>query len=291
MTETKSLTELAGRGHRAMDVLHGVSYYAPEVDQKLADAGLRPGRMCYFASRSAAMGAVSAGVTTATFYNFNPALVARHIPRAWGLASLDDILAARLRGADRALRRLLGDDVALSPAIHEAADLARAATVELSPQGRPLYAAHAELPWPAEPHLALWHAATLLREHRGDGHVAVLLGSGLTGLEALITHTATGRGFTVAAAKATRGWSDAEWAIGQAGLRAREILDDDGGLTAAGMELRNAVERATDELGAAPWITIGPEATDRLIDLGRGLSRQLLASGAFSADVFARSGG
>jgi helix-turn-helix protein len=281
---------VAGRAHRAVDSLHAMLYFAPEADEELTAVGLRPGRMGYFASRSAAMGAVSAGVTTATFYNFNPTLVARHIPRAWGLASLDDILAARLRAADRALRRLLGDHVALSPAIQEAGELTRAATVQLSPHGRPLYAAHAELPWPAEPHLALWHAVTLLREYRGDGHVAVLLGSGLTGLDALITHTATGRGFTVAAAKATRGWSDEEWATGQAGLRARGFLDGEGGLTAAGIELRDSVERATDMLGEAPWITIGPEATDRLIELGRGLSRQLLASGAFSADVFARSG-
>jgi hypothetical protein len=282
---------VVGRAHRAVDSLHAMLYFAPESEEELTAVGLRPGRMCYFASRSAAMGAVSAGVTTATFYNFSPALVARHIPRAWGLASLDDILAARLRAADRALRRLLGDDVAHSPAISEIADLTRAATVGLSPQGRPLYAAHAELPWPAEPHLALWHAVTLLREYRGDGHVAVLLGSGLSGLDALITHTATGREFTVAAAKATRGWSDDEWAAGEAGLRARGFLDDGGALTTAGVELRNSVERATDELGAGPWITIGPEATDRLVEVGRGLSRQLLAAGAFSAEVFARSGG
>jgi hypothetical protein len=246
--------------------------------------------MCYFASRSAPMGAVSAGVTTATFYNFNPALVARHIPRAWGLAAIDDILAARLRAADRSLRRLLGDDVAMSAEVHEAAELARAATVGLSPQGRPLYAAHAELPWPTEPHLALWHAVTLLREYRGDGHVAVLLRSGLSGLDALITHTATGRGFTVAAAKATRGWSDEEWSAGEARLREAGLLDD-AGLTAGGVELRESIERATDELAATPWITIGPDATARLIELGRTLSRQLLASGAFSADVFARAGG
>ncbi|MFN2562264.1 MAG: hypothetical protein ABR571_13340 [Jatrophihabitans sp.] len=282
---------VAGRANRAVDSLHAMLYFAPESDEELTAVGLRPGRMCYFASRSAPMGAVSAGVTTATFYNFNPALVARHIPRAWGLASLDDILAARVRAADRALRRLLGDDVALSPVVEEAAELARAATVDLSPQGRPLYAAHAELPWPTEPHLLLWHAVTLLREYRGDGHVATLLGSGLTGLDALITHTATGRGFTVPAAKATRGWSDDEWDAAADRLQAAGILDGDGGLTAAGLELRESVERATDELGAAPWITIGPEATDRLIELGRGLSRQLLASGAFSAEVFARSGG
>lgn len=282
---------VAGRANRAVDSLHAMQYFAPESDEELTAVGLRPGRMCYFASRSAPMGAVPAGVTTATFYNFNPALVARHIPRAWGLASPDVILAARVRAADRALRRLLGDDVALSPAVEEAAELARAATVGLSPQGRPLYAAHAELPWPTEPHLVLWHAVTLLREYRGDGHVAVLLGSGLTGLDALVTHTATGRGFTVAAAKATRGWSDDEWATAVDRLGAAGLLDGDGGLTAAGLELRETVERATDELATEPWVTIGPEATDRLIELGRGLSRQLLASGAFSAEVFARSGG
>src|SRR4051794_25218141 len=111
-------------------------YFAPESDEELTAVGLRPRRVCYFARRSAAVGAGAAGVTTATFYNFNPALVARHVPRAWGLASLDDILAARLRAADRALRRLLGEDVAQSPAVREVAGLTRAATVGLNPQGR-----------------------------------------------------------------------------------------------------------------------------------------------------------
>ncbi|MDT4913368.1 MAG: hypothetical protein QOC66_2496 [Pseudonocardiales bacterium] len=281
---------VAARANRAIDSLHAMVYFAPESDEELTAVGLRPGRMCYFASRSAAMGAVSAGVTTATFYNFNPMLVARHIPRAWELASIEAILAARVRAADRALRRLLGDDLAASAVVDEAAALARAATVGLNPQGRPLYAAHAELPWPDEPHLVLWHAVTLLREYRGDGHVAVLLRAGVAGLEALITHTATGRGFTLSAAKATRGWSDAEWSAGEARLRAAGLLDD-GGLTAAGVALRESIEQATDDLAAAPWLTIGPTSTDRLIELGRGLSRQLVAAGAFSADVFARAGG
>jgi hypothetical protein len=278
---------VAARANRAIDSLHAMLYFAPEADDELTKVGLRPGRMGYFASRSAAMGPVSAGVTTATFYNFNPTLVARHIPRAWGLASTEDILAARLRAADRALRRLLGDEGVRSPAVTAAAELARAATVGLSPQGRPLYAAHAELSWPDDPHLVLWHAVTLLREYRGDGHVAVLLGSGLSGLDALVTHTATGRGFTVQAAKATRGWSDEEWAGGEERLRAAGLLDDHG-LTADGAQLRESIERATDELAAAPWLRLGPDGTDRLIELGRALSRQLVASGAFSADVFAR---
>lgn len=277
---------VAARAHRALDTLHALTYFVPEADEELTGVGLRPGRMTYFASRSAPMGPVPAGVVAATFYNFNPALVARHIPRAWGLASVEDVLAARLRVADRALRRLLGDGVAADPAVVEAAELARAATAALTTDGRPLYAGHADLPWPEPAHLVLWHAITLLREHRGDGHTAALLNAGLSGLDALITHTVTGRGFTEPSAKATRGWSDEEWAAGVDDLRSRGLLDADG-LTDAGVEVRAAVEAATDRLAEGPWLLLGGEGTDRLTELGRGLSRQAIAAGAFPAGVFA----
>jgi hypothetical protein len=277
---------LAARAHRATDSLHACVYFAPEADEEFTAIGLRPGRMGYFASRSAPMGPVCAGVTAATFYNFNPTLVARFIPRAWTLASVEDIVAARLRVADRTLRRLLGDGAPQAPAVIEAAELAREATVGLPPQGRPLYAGHADLDWPDEPHLVLWHASTLLREFRGDGHVVALLRAGVTGLDALITHTATGRGFTVAAAKVTRGWSDEEWDAAAGDLRARGLLDDDG-LTEAGVRLRESIEAATDELGAAPWERLGVERTQRLIELGRALSRTLVTGGAFSSEIFA----
>ncbi len=280
--------KIIARAHRSLDALHALIYFAPEAEEELTGVGLRPGRMCYFASRSAAMGTVAAGVTAATFFNFNPVLVARHIPRAWTLATIDQILAARLRAVDRALRRLLGAEVVDGPDVAEAAELARAATAELRPHGRPLYAAHAGLDWPAEPHLVLWHAITLLREYRGDGHVAALLDAGLSGLDALITHTATGRGFTDAAAKATRGWSDEEWAAGVADLRARGLLGDDG-LTAAGQATRDAVEMTTDRLGATPWLTLDPERVARLTELGRGLSQRASAAGAFPSDVFANT--
>jgi hypothetical protein len=276
---------IVARAHRSVETLHAMSYFAPEVEEELTAVGLRPGRMCYFASRSAPMGTVPTGVTTATFYNFNPALVARHIPRAWGLAGVDDVLAARLRGVDRALTRLLGDAVD-SADVREAADLARAAATGLPAQGRPLYAAHADLPWPDAPHLVLWHAATLLREFRGDGHIAALLDAGLSGLDALVTHTATGRGFTVRAAKATRGWSDEEWDAAAADLRRRGLLDGDG-LSAAGQQTRDAVEASTDRLSAAPWETLGDDGVARLTELGRALSRRVVAAGAFPPGVFA----
>lgn len=275
---------LAARAHRATEVLHAFVYFAPEADEEFAAVGLKPGRMSYFASRSAPMGAVSAGVTTATFYSFNPALVARNIPRAWELASPDAIGAARLRGADRAMRRLLGDEAITSAELAEAAELAREATTALQPEGRPLYAGHAALEWPDAPHLILWHAASLLREYRGDGHIVALLGAGLSGLEALVTHTATGGGSTEAMAKFIRGWSDEQWDACVAGLSARGLLDESG-LTPAGKVLREAVEDHTDRLASAPWRHLGVERTDRLIELGRGLTRALLANGAVPAEI------
>ncbi|MEO8888282.1 MAG: hypothetical protein ABI429_03175 [Jatrophihabitantaceae bacterium] len=276
---------VAARAHRATDNLHSLIYFCPEADEEYRAIGLRPGSMPYFASRSAAMGAVTPGVTAATFFNFNPTMVAKHIPRAWTLASPEDILAARLRGADRALRRLLGEAVA-SPEVGELLELARDATTALGPQGRPLYAAHATLEWPEEPHLALWHAATLLREYRGDGHLAALSIAGLSGIEALITHCATGRGFTVESAKLLRGWSDEQWDAGVESLRGRGLMDDDG-LTADGVALRAQIEQDTDRIDVAAWNHLGQERTARLLELGKGLTQIVVANGAFPASVFA----
>src|SRR5215218_3114857 len=243
---------LVARAHRAIEPLHSHVYFAPEHDERFSALGLRPGRMSYFAGRAAPMGAVGAGVVTATFYNFSPSLVAHMIPRAWTLASPEQVVPARLDAARASLTRLLGADAADSAEVAELAGMLREACEVLTPEGRPLYAGHADLPWPEEPLLALWHGATLLREHRGDGHIAVLLHAGLTGLEALITHSATGRGFTEAAAKATRGWKDEEWTAACAALTERGLVDE-AGLTPDGEDLRRHIEVQTDALAADPW--------------------------------------
>jgi hypothetical protein len=277
---------LAYQCHRSLDSLHAMVYFAPEAEERFTAAGLRPGRMGYFASRSAPMGLVEPGIVAATFYNFNPELIARYIPLAWTLASREKIIAARFDAADAALRRLLGDAVS-SPEVAEAATLAREATGGCAPDGRPLYAGHAELDWPSEPHLVLWHAVTLLREFRGDGHVAALVANGLSGLSALITHVATGKGFRPDAAKSLRGWSDEQWDAAVAGLRAHGILDQGGALTDQGSELRRRVEDQTNAAATAPWRELGADKAGRLSELGRALSRQVVAAGAFPADLFA----
>jgi hypothetical protein len=277
---------LANRAHRAIEPLHNHLYFAAEQDEHLTAVGLRPGRMCYFAGRAAAMGAVGPGVVTATFSNFSPAIVARHIPRAWTLATPEQVVAARLDAARASLTRLLGD-AAAGPEVEELAGLLREACGGLSPEGRPLFAGHADQPWPEEPLLQVWHGATLLREHRGDGHVAVLVRCGLSGIEALQTHSATGRGFTAAAAQALRGWTDEEWAAAAARLADRGLVVD-GELTDAGQQLRAEVEAETDTLALEPWTHLGADRTARVVELGKPLSARIAGAGAYPDGVFGR---
>jgi hypothetical protein len=288
VTSSEHTLKSAARLKHALEPLHAMVYFVPEANERFTAAGLKPGRMTYFASRAAAFGAVGAGAVTATFYNFNPAFVAKFIPAAWALADPIAVTAARYEAVDAALARLLGEQTLASPELAEATELMRVAVDDLSPEGRPLYAAHADLPWPDAPnHVVLWHAITLFREWRGDAHVAALLGHGLTGLAALVTHTATGRGFTEATAKATRGWSDEQWSACVAALRQGELLDAQGGLTEAGNRLRAQVEYQTDRTSLTPVLALGDDRTVRLVELGRALSRQIVANGAFPEDTFA----
>jgi hypothetical protein len=280
---------LVRQAHDATNVLHAMIYFAPEAEQRFTAAGLEPGRMCYFAGRAAPMGAVGAGVVTATFYNFSPALIAGCIPRAWQLASPAAVLAARFDAADAALRRLLGPELVSGPDVAALAGLVREAAAACGPEGRPLYAGHADLDWPDSPHLVLWHALSLLREHRGDGHIAALTAAGLSGVEALVSHTATGKGFVPEFAAASRGWDQAAWDGAVADLAARGLMTADAVLTNAGLEVRGQVERETDRMAAPPWLHLGDERTAEVIRLGRELSRAIVRAGAFPAEgVFAR---
>lgn len=271
--------------HQVLDPLHLVSYFAPEVEQRFTDLGLNPGPMCYFSGRAAAFGPVGPGVVAATFYNFNPALIAKYIPQAWALARPADIVAARLAGVDEAWRRLLGDEVTGAD-VAEAADLTREAADACSPEGRPVYAAHADLDWPTDPHLVLWQAITLLREHRGDGHIAALVGHGLGGLAALITDTATGHSlFARDEAQSTRGWSGEQWDAEVATLTERGILAATGRLTEAGHRLRVQIEDATNAAAAEPYRRLGLAKANRLHDISHPLSQTVIASGVLPGNA------
>ena len=231
--------------------------------------------MGYFASRAAALGPVPAEVVTATFYNFHPEKVGRAIPDAWDLSTPERVLAARLEVAQTALADVFGDaaDLAL-----EAADLAVTVAEAADISGRPLAAAHAAQERPDAPHLRLWWAATVLREHRGDGHVALLVTEGIDGCEAHVLKHAAGEAPGPEQMALSRGWSENRWAEAEAALAERGLLSD-GTLTPDGIELREHIEARTDALALQPYRDAGPARSERLLELLRPVARAILGRG------------
>ncbi|KDN72625.1 SalK [Streptomyces olindensis] len=286
---TAALEPRAGRRcHNVLNSLHSTHYFSPDLGRELGAVGVTDPRAVNFAVRAAALGPVGAGAVAAAFYNYKYELVARHVPAVWESAAPGRVLAARARAVNATLRRLLGEEAVASAEMAEAARLALRAAEACSREARPLYAAHADLPVPEEPHLAYWHAATLLREHRGDGHLAALMSAGLDGLEALVTHTATGKGMTPKWVFGTRGWTQEEWDAARDRLRERGLLDGAGELTERGAALRQEIENETDRLDRAPYEHLGPQGVARLTELGGAFARAALMAGAFPADLIGK---
>ncbi|MEU1479660.1 hypothetical protein [Streptomyces sp. NPDC005760] len=267
-----------------LEPLHAVVYYAPEVFEEAAALGYDTKERwpSYFPLRAAPLGPVGAERVASAFYSFSPRMVAEHIDTAWARAEPGAVLAARLRGIDRSYRVLFGDRVD-SPELAQAAALARCAAEAVNTAGRPLAAANAESPWPEAPHLQLWHAATILREHRGDGHIAALLVSGLDPVESLVSFAAIGAASVERFE--SRGWSAGEWQSARERLTARGLVDEHGEATDAGRDLRHRVEHHTDRLAAAPWQSLGATGTARLADLLGDFWVAVLSSGLLPSET------
>jgi hypothetical protein len=269
---------IARKMHRTLEVYHGMIYFVPEARTEYEALGLSSSDFFkgYFASRASAMGEVPGELVVATFFNFRPDLVMGAVPSCWSVASAHDWQAARRRGADAALRRMLGDAVD-SPDLEEAASLAREASSFCEPAGRPLFAGHLSLDWPESPHMELWHAITLLREYRGDGHVSVLVSEAISPCEALVLHQGTGL-LPPGVLQQTRAWPDDDWQEAEQMLRDRGWMDGDA-LTTEGQQVREDIERRTDELAMAPWCGLGEANCQRLRELVRPWSKAIVGSG------------
>ncbi|MFF9060503.1 hypothetical protein ACF09K_17725 [Streptomyces sp. NPDC014882] len=260
------------------ELVHDLVYFAPEAHRAAGELGLRGFWMGYFALRAAPLGPVPAAVVTSSFYVFHPDRVARAVPDAWGYADPADVLSARERAMDAAMTRVLGPDTVGSAAMAEAADLAWEAAQAADTAGRVLGAANQALPRPAQPHVRLWQAVTTLREHRGDGHIAALVGHGLGPVAAMALKCAAGES-DEEVLRQTRKWDLTAWRAAQAELLGRGWLDGDGRLTPAGEAARAAVEAGTDAAAASPWTALGPDATARLGGLLAPLARTVRESG------------
>jgi hypothetical protein len=240
-----------------------IPYTTDEPAEALMAFGLRNYWDTYFAGRAAPLGQAPAEVVHAIFYNFAPGEAARHIPRVWDLITPDAALAARQRGCVLALRRLLGD-LAADPGLARTADLLTQAAISPPVTGRPLYAGLRALPLPQEPIARLWHAANLLREHRGDGHTVALVAHGIGGTEA---HVLFALAQGMPAEKFGRVWHlpHAQLAAVIDGMRGRGLIGADGWLTAEGRATRQRIEALTDDLAAPPYDALQPSELDQLI--------------------------
>lgn len=265
--------------------VHVVTYFGPDVADAWAAVGVTGFWRTYFAGRAAPLGACSAEVVTATFFGFAPAFVARAVPSVWSLVTPTDALTARSAGAVTALDATVPT---VGPDEEVAAGLLRRAARAATGEGRALFAANASLPWPADTDVraVLWHAATLLREHRGDAHVAALVAADLTGLEANVLAVAGDR-VEGPWMRRVRGWTEDEWADAAARLTDRGLLAGDDldapTLTDAGQDLCAEVEGATDRAALRPWAVLGDRDTDRLASLLAPMARSVWDSGILPA--------
>ena len=256
--------------------IHAVTYFAPEAREHFEAAGLRGFWRGYFAGRAAPLGDVDAAPVVASFFSFAPSMVERALPDVWQRATPKETLDARLAGAVAALRRLWADiDESILVPI---GDRLEEACAQLDYRGRTIGAANAVLPWPAGAVARVWQATTVLREHRGDGHVMAASRAGLDGCEVLVWRAALD--LRRDHLQPNRGWTDEEWDAAQRRLVDRGWLDDAGNTTALGTEQWTDVEAATDRDAAGPWQALGGETTrlaDRLTPLARAAAAAIPA--------------
>ncbi len=272
---------LARRLYERFEPVHGITYFAPEARAAADELGYRGFWRGYFATRSAPLGRVTPRVVEAVFYNFASFRVAKSLDGAWETVSPEQALAARQTGAVAALRRYgLTDDDNLRTAAKLLGKAARTA----SPAGRPLYAALTAVPWPDEPVAALWHAATLLREQRGDAHVAALVAAGIDGRESNVFQVAAGRA-TKDGIMRSRDYDDSEWATIEQNLTRRGLLDDGGELTPEGRALKTDIESRTDRVSLPVLDALTDAEVERLFQALTPITRQVIAGGDLPAST------
>jgi len=266
---------------RVVEPYHQLAYRSPEAVAQMQGLGLHRPELQYFGARLAALGPVVAPVAVAVLYGFAPAYVQRAIPEVWERADPASITQARRRAADETLRRILGALVDAAT-IARAAELARRAATAADLPGRPLAAAHLAQPWPDEAHLVLWHACTVLREHRGDAHWVATAAAGLDAVECHVLHGADGHMPPEMLQRVT-GWDDPAWAAATDRLRERALIGPDGVTTAAGAALKERLERHTDELADVPYRELGAPERRELQAVLASLVRPILDAGVAEA--------
>lgn len=270
-----------------LEPFHAMVYFAPEAIDEYTRVGLQRRGSHYLASRSAPMGPAGPELVYATFFGFAESAVRRYVPACWENTTPEAVVQARFRVADRALRRLLGDEIGSSDMV-AASDVGLEAAAACPTEGRPLFAAHASVAPPDAPHLRLWHAITLLREFRGDGHNAALVARDIGPVVAQAWYSTSSKTASRTFYEKSRGHTREDWAAADGELVERGYVDSEGQLTELGISEREAIEHDTDVASMAPWRAIGEERCDWLRATVRPWSRAIVAAGGLGTAVSQR---
>jgi hypothetical protein len=270
------MNSMARRMFELVEPIGVIPYSADEPNETMFALGFTNYWDTYFAGRAAPLGLVSAEVVDALFYNFAPGEVARHIPKVWRTTTPEAAIAARQEGCANALRRILGDHVD-TPAFARATELLLVAATSAPFEGRPMYAALRAVPIPDDVVVRCFHAASLLREHRGDGHIVALMAEGVGGLEA---HVLFALDMQLPAEKFGRvhHLPHTQLAAVIDGMRDRNLIGDDGWLSEAGRAVKQRVESLTDDLAAKPYEILTPDELNELVAILEPLAARLLAA-------------
>jgi hypothetical protein len=270
------MESMARRMFGLVEPIGAVPYSADEPNEAMFALGFTDYWDTYFAGRAAPLGLVPAEVVDALFYNFAPGEVARHIPKVWRTTTPEAAIAARQVGCAKALRRILGEHVE-APGFARATELLLEAATSAPYEGRPMYAALRAIPVPDDVVARLFHAASLLREHRGDGHIAALMIEGVGGLEAHVL-LALDMGMPAERFGRVHHLPAAQLGAVVDGMRDRDLIGDDGWLSEQGRAVKQRVEALTDRLAAKPYERLQPDELDELVASLEPLATLLLAA-------------
>jgi hypothetical protein len=274
--EERIMNSTARRMFELVEPIGVIPYSADEPNEAMFALGFSNYWDTYFAGRAAPLGDTPAEVVVARVYNFAPGEVARHIPKVWRTTTPEAAIAARRSGCAKALRRILADHVGSAPFARATELLLKAAT-SAPVEGRPMYAALRALPIPDDVVARMFHAASLLREHRGDGHIAALMVEGVGGLEAHVL-LALDMGMPAAKFGRIHHLPAAQLAAVVDGMRARGLIGEDGWLSERGRAVKQRVEGLTDDLAAKPYESLQPDELDELMAALEPLATLLLAA-------------
>lgn len=261
-------TDLVQRLHASTTTFHVLAYFSPKVNEKFKPLGLN-GFSTYFVARACPMGQVPPEVIAATFYNFHPATVSNLTTDVWSKVTADNAAALRYEAVGEAINEHASASLS-EDELDTAIATAQEVVASLSYAGRTLAASTAAQALPDDKLTKLWQLVTIIREWRGDTHIALLVAAGLDGAECLVVDGAREGGTPLSFLKSTRGWPDDEWDAAQTRIETRGLIDTEAKLTAKGIELRTQIEDDTDAADMAMWAVIG---TDRTLALHESLKK------------------